>query len=293
MNILVCGANGFIGRHVVQALHAAGHHVVRGVSRATQPGDVAIDMTRDTQASAWLPRLDNIDAVVNAVGVLRNSARRPMQAVHADAPIALFEACVQRGVRRVIQISALGIEDGTSPYATTKKEADAHLLVQSASGALDGVVLRPSVVFGAGGESSRLFMNLARLPALLLPRPVLRARVQPIHVLELAEVTARLFGPAMQMTGLLVCAGPEPVTLAGFIASLRDQCDRRPASVLPLPDWITRLSAQAGDLFPLSPWGRQALSLLSQDNVGSPDAAAHLLGRMPTHYRHLLTGTTS
>src|SRR5256885_11541739 len=96
------------------------------------------------------------------------------------------------GVRRVVQISALGIEGSATRYATTKRTADEHLLALTAAGHLQGCVVRPSVVFGAGGASSEMFLSMARLPALLLPRPVLQARVQPVAVRDLAEAVAGL-----------------------------------------------------------------------------------------------------
>ncbi len=173
MRILVCGGNGFIGRHIVNLLALAGHDPVAR-SRHSLP---ALDYAKATTPEAWLPHLAGVDAVVNAVGVLRDSASRPIDAMHAQAPIALFDACAAAGVRRVVQISALGIEGSATRYATTKRAADEHLLALTAAGHLQGCVVRPSVVFGAGGASSEMFLSMARLPALLLPRPVLQARV--------------------------------------------------------------------------------------------------------------------
>ena len=113
MNILLTGSTGFVGRTVAAALTRAGHQVHGGVSpRHRSPGalQVPMDFARDTSAQAWLPRLAGIDAVVNAVGVLRDSRARPIDAVHQHTPVALFDACAQAGVRRVVHISALGIE---------------------------------------------------------------------------------------------------------------------------------------------------------------------------------------
>ena len=139
------------------------------------PHGAPLDFSKALTAEAWLPHLAGIDAVINAVGVLRDSAGRPLQAMHADAPIALFDACAAAGVRRVVQISALGIAHSATRYASTKRAADEHLLALTEQGRLNGCVLRPSVVFGAGGASSQLFLALARLPALLLPRGLQRA----------------------------------------------------------------------------------------------------------------------
>lgn len=274
MRILVCGGTGFIGRHIVEALAQAGHEpIVR--SRRTTP---ALDFAKADTSAAWLPHLAGIDAVVNAVGVLRDSASRPLRAMHADAPIALFEACAATGVRRVLQISALGIEGNATRYASTKRAADERLLALTAQGMLRGCVLRPSIVFGAGGASSALFLALARLPVLLLPQPVRRARVQPVAVRDLAEAAARMLdGDGPQ--GLVELGGPEALPLGDLIASLRAQMGHRPACVGTLPGWLTRASARAGDWTPVSPWCSETLALLGSDNVADPAGLASWLGR--------------
>lgn len=289
MNVLVCGARGFIGRHIVKALETAGHRVLCG---ARQAADVLMDFNVDTTTLAWLPRLQGVDAVVNAVGVLRDSRRSPMQNIHAAAPMALFEACVQEGIQRVVHISALGIASNPTRYASTKLAAETALLEHTRLKRLQGVVLRPSIVFGRGGESSALFVNLARLPLLVLPAVALQARVQPLRVEELAEAVAALLGARPATQGIVNCTGPQSLTLAAFIASLRSQRGNRPACVLPLSDRLSRLSARAGDLFPFTPWGSETLALLAQDNSADPTDFENLLGRTATHHSQLL-GTSS
>ena len=254
----------------------------------------AVDYPRATHASDWQPLLQGASAVINAVGVLRDSRARPMQALHADAPCALFEACAASGVRRVIHISALGIDGGgpaaRTPYARTKRQAEERLLALTAQGRLDGIALRPSLVFGAGGASTRLFLALARLPVLALPRCAFTARVQPLAVWDLAEAVARLAASsaashaadARPLTGLLELAGPQPLTLAAYIQQLRASQGRPPACALALPACITRASARLGDALPFSPWCTQSLHLLSADNVASPAALPELLGRPAT-----------
>src|SRR4029453_976118 len=94
MVVMITGAAGFLGRHAAKALEAAGHRVVR----ARRP---EVDYTRDVDERAWLPRLQGIDVVVNAVGVFAGASEATMDSVHARAPIALFDACAAEGVRVV------------------------------------------------------------------------------------------------------------------------------------------------------------------------------------------------
>ena len=291
MRILLTGSSGFIGRTLQAALEAAGHSVRGGVSprqRNPEPGQVAMDFAHDTDAAAWLPRLVGIDAVVNAVGVLRDTRTRPITAVHQDTPIALFDACVQAGVQRVVQISALGIDGSNTRYAQTKRAAEAHLNALAAQQKLQPAILRPSVVYGQGGDSSALFMNLARLPVALFPGPVLDARVQPVSVHDLAAAVVALLGPDIGRTGVIECTGPESLTMGDFIASLRQQLGHRPATVLRLPQVLTQISARLGDAVPASPWCSETLAMLGSDNVGNPAVFEQLLGRKGVHFSQLV-----
>lgn len=291
MHILLTGSTGFVGRTVAAALTQAGHTVHGGVSprhRAPTALQVPMDFAHDTRAQVWLPRLVGMDAVVNAVGVLRDSTSRPIDAVHQHTPCALFDACAQAGVRRVIQVSALGIEGSDTRYASTKRAAEACLLAASAQGALSPAILRPSVVFGKGGDSSALFMNLARLPVAVFPGPMLTAQVQPVSVHDLAAAIVALLGSAVNVTGIVECTGPEALTMGAFVASLRQQQGSRPSQVLRLPDMLTQLSARIGDAIPGIPWCTETLSMLGGDNVGNPALLQQLLGRAPVHYSQLV-----
>ncbi|MBP6613609.1 MAG: NAD-dependent epimerase/dehydratase family protein [Aquabacterium sp.] len=280
MRILLCGATGFIGRHLHHALAQAGHTVIPASTRG-QPGGLAVDFVRDTQPAVWLPRLQGVDAVVNAVGVLRDQAVRPMWAIHAETPHALFDACAQAGIRRVVHVSALGLEGNPTQYARSKLRAEAQLMALTAGGALEGVIVRPSVVFGRGGASSELFMMLARSPLWLLPAPVVRTRIQPVAVTDLAALVTALVSMPAPPPATISAVGPQALTIAAFLALLRQRMGHGRAWQATLPDWLTSLSARLGDLLPISPWCSETLALLSHDNVAPVTAVEQALGRSP------------
>lgn len=274
MRIWLLGASGFVGRHAARALLAAGHTLVN------RP---RVDMARATAASDWRPHLRGVDAVVNTVGVLRDSRRRPIWPTHAEGPMALFDACAQAGVRRVVQVSALGVEGSATTYARSKRAADEHLLALAGRGALDAVVLRPSIVVGEGGASTGLFRALARLPWLLLPAPVARGLAQPLHVDDLAAaVVACLRG---DQRGVVELAGPEVFSLQALIAHWRAAMGRAPARVALLPDAPSRWSARLGDAVPFTPWCTEALALLARPNTADASTLRALLGRAPRSVR--------
>ncbi len=295
LRVLVCGANGFIGGHVVEALLRAGQLVTCGSAqrRRTDLPHLPIDFGADTSVAAWLTRLAGFDTVVNAIGVLRDSARRPMQAVHQGTPAALFEACAQASVRRIVHMSALGIgdADNTTRYALTKRGAEAALQALPATGP-SWVALRPSVVLGPGGDAMALFSNLARLPVLAMPGAALDARVQPVYVADLAQAIALLAEPDSPHRGVIEFGGARAMTLHEVIATLRAaRGTGRPASVLRLPAWTGALSARVGDFIPFVPWCTETRSMLERDSVASNAPLTEWLGRPPRDLREFAAST--
>ena len=189
MRILITGASGFIGSALAAALARRGHEVVACAhQRDPQAPALRVDFMRDVTEADWLPRLKGIDVVINAVGILRETNTGQFDALHHRAPAALFRACQTAGVTRVIQISALGADDGaTSAYHRSKKAADDELRKLD----LDWSILQPSVVFGSGGASTRLFLLLASLPLIPLIGPGNQS-MQPIHIDDLTALLVKL-----------------------------------------------------------------------------------------------------
>jgi hypothetical protein len=148
------------------------------------------------------------DIVRAGWSVLRRSAPR--------APIALFDACAQAGVRKVVQISALGADtDATrTPYMDTKRTADAWLM----SSPLDWAVLSPSLVVGMDGDSSRFFRSMASLPALGLPGRG-EQLLQPVHIDDLCEAVVRLLASGSPMRCVLDIVGPAQMTYRGMLTT--------------------------------------------------------------------------
>ena len=271
--VLLIGARGFIGRHLLPRLVGQGYEVL-GAGRNGSP---RVDLSRMRAVEDWLPHMSGVDIVVNAAGMLRSTPGNAIADVHERSPMALFEACVQARVHQIVQISALGVDGNETDYARTKRAADQHLLALAQQHSLRALVVRPSLVFGDGGASTQLFLNLAKLPVLLMPRPMLRYRVQPIAIGDLADAILRLM--QRDTTGIVELGGPEPLTMAALTASLRQQMGLRPALVRPLPDALTRLSARAGDLVSTSPWSSASLELASHDNCCDPQTVPDILGR--------------
>lgn len=279
MNILVCGADGFLGRHMVAALHDAGHAVVRGVHRPRLAGDIAIDYRRDHDVATWLPRLAGIDVVINAVGIIAERRAGDFSAIHHCAPAALFAACRQAGIRRVIQISALG--NAATPYLQSKRAADQALLDRLP----EGIVLRPGLVFGADGVSTRFFLMLASLP--IIGNLLGAGAVQPVHVEDLVEVLVRLVDGPVPSSRIVDMPGPRRLNYRDWLSGYRAALGLAPAVLLPIPAPLVTATAwlsgqRRGALLSPDTW-----AMLRAGNVGDPAPARALLGRAlidPAHF---------
>lgn len=210
MRVLLTGASGFVGRNLALALKTHGHDL-RPVSRRQ-----GLDLCTLLSPADWLPLLEGVDAVVNAAGIIGQTRTQRFELLHTRAPVALFEACRQAGVRRVVQVSAVGADDTAfSAYHLSKRAADEALLQLD----LDSAVLRPSLIYGRGGTSAALFMRLAALPLV----PVLEAgdqALQPVHISDVvATILHALSGPALRRA--LDVAGPTTISFADWMQTLR------------------------------------------------------------------------
>lgn len=251
MKILVIGAGGFIGGHLCRTLAEAGHEAVRAGLRP---------VTDWERPEAWRPLLTGADGVVYAAGCLRDQANGMadlLDLLHHRAPDALAAACEAAGITRVVHVSALC--GGVGAYARSKHAGEVALAGRAC-------IVRPSLVVGVGGVSSRMLDLLARLPWLPLPAEVARCRVQPIRVEDLAAgIVAAFTSP--QAPASWTAVGPEAATVAEWIARRRIARGRGPARHIELPKALTRASARLGDLIALGPWCSTALELLAHDSA--------------------------
>ena len=296
MRVFVTGATGLIGSAAVARLTAAGHEVVAAVhrhDRAARRLAVAhievVDFADMIDADAWCPHLAGADAVLNCVGLLQGQGGS-LRRLHGDAVDALFTACERLAIRRVVHLSAIGVDRGAlSDYSKTKMAGDKALMARD----LDWVILRPSVAVGrAAYGASALFRALAALPFVGAMRDA-----GPLQVVQLDEVvdTIVMLLAADAPAGVIVeLVGPERLDFDEVVLAYRRWFglpDRRPVAV---PNWLFDLGCRLGDFAGRLGWRppvrTNARLEMARGGVGDPSEWMRLTGIRPKRLADALAG---
>jgi len=294
MRVLLTGARGFIGTHVLSALVAAGHEVIACARREEPALDgaaqvITCDFARDVDPAVWIPRLQGMNAVVNCAGILRERGDDQFERVHVEAPVALFTACAACGVRRVIQISTLGHPEDAD-FVVSKHRGDFKIAALE----LDWTILRPSVVYSADGSygGTSLLRALAALPGVILVPGDGQQQLAPVSAQDLSTLIVRLLETGRDSHRILEVAGPEAVSLESYLRSWRRWLGFPEPRVLRVPDWMVACAAAFGDWFGTGPLGNTMLRMLDRGSIADPrlDAATNgTVGWQPRRLQETLT----
>jgi uncharacterized protein YbjT (DUF2867 family) len=238
---LVVGGSGFIGRHLVASLAAAGIRVVVPSRRRERAKHLillpTVDVVEaDVMAPGVLERLcAGKQAVYNLAGVLhsrrgRRDERGPndygpdFARMHVELPQAIVAACRATGVRRLLHVSALNASPGApSEYLRSKGIGEQAVL---AAEDLEVTVFRPSVVFGPEDTFLNRFAALARLsPVFAVPCP--DARFQPVYVGDVARALHFALEEPEARGKVYELCGPRPYTMKQLVESVCAMTGRR------------------------------------------------------------------
>ena len=272
--ILVTGATGFVGRHVVAALAADGQRVralVRSAAAAAVLADVDCEIVHgDVGDQASLDEATRgADTVVHLVAII---AGRPtdFERIMVQGTANLLAAARASGVGRFVYVSALGTTEETKdtvPYYRAKWACEQAVLETG----IPATILRPSFVFGADGGALPRFIRIARLaPVTPVVRPGTQ-RIQPIWVDDVARAVVR--SVALDGTSLVELGGPDVVDWNELWAAIKSAIGtRRPA--LRVPPSLIRPAAFLLERLPDPPVTRDQLTMLRLgDNVVSDGGA--------------------
>lgn len=262
-HILVTGANGFVGRVLCETLVRAGHSVRAAVRNPTAAiagsESVAVgDLNADTD---WSRALAGIDTVIHAAArahILHDSPDNAALYIrtNADGTCGLIEAAARAKVDRLVYVSSIKVNgeatanapftasDPPGPlddYGRSKLAAEALVLAAASAGKLDGYIVRPPLVYGAGVRAN--FLRLMRWTWKGIPLPlgaVDNARSM-ISVWNLGDVLARLATVRRPGARTFLVSDDDDLSTPALIRGLAAAMNRH-ARLVPIPVALLRLA---------------------------------------------------
>lgn len=295
MNILVVGASGFIASWITTDLLKAGHSVICCVRNVTYAKNIfpdckiiKCDFLTDDYTEVWIPKLQDIDIVINCVGIFYHPNKKIIWQIHYKTPKALFDAALTVGIKKIIHISALNVEQYKVVYAQSKKAAEEYLMQLN----IPSLIIQPSLVYGPGSYGgSSLFRGLASLPK-IVPLPGNgNQQFQPIHVNDLSRAILNLIDhPPNEQKLILAAVSQNKISLKEILLTLRKWLGFSEGKLLAIPLTFLKLPAIIGNLFPYSSINTMAIKMLSQNNIASIAATKKFIDAIGFIPRSFATG---
>jgi len=273
----VLGGSGFIGRYIVKRLAARGEVVAVGCRNAEAAkflkpmGDVGqiVPLNVAIGDETLLPAfLAGNDALVNCVGILRDSRSQTFELLHHTGPAQLARFAREAGVERFVHISAIGADSrSSSAYARTKAAGE-----QAVRDAFPTVtILRPSVVFGPEDQFFNRFAAMAMISPVL---PLIgggETRFQPVYVGDVADAVVGCLEDPATVGRVYELGGPKVYTFREIIELLLSEI-RRKRWLIDLPFGLAAFQARLMSILPNPPLTLDQVELLKSDNIVSSGA---------------------
>lgn len=259
MKILVTGATGFVGQHVVTHLEACGHEVVR-IARDATDGCIAVgDMAH---FHGWDALLEGVECVMHLAArahQVKDRAHDPQAAFYAANVTAtqhLVDACVRVGVPHFIYLSTVAVcgydssdapYDASSyapynPYSSTKAHAEA--LVRSCG--IPATIMRIPIVYGAGVRAN--FLSLMRCVARGIPLPFgcVRNQRSVLYVGNLASALEQCARTPAVRGATLMIADSTPLSSKELVCMIAEALGTKARLVPISPMWVRAITGLCG-----------------------------------------------
>ncbi|UPM41696.1 complex I NDUFA9 subunit family protein [Halocatena salina] len=288
MNVLLVGGSGFIGTKLAETLSDRDHNVTvlsRTPSESTLPDGVETAVGDVTAYDSITSAFEGIDCVVNLVALSPlfkpSGGSEQHFKVHLGGTENVVAAAGEHDVEKIVQMSALGADPhGETAYIESKGQAE--IAVRNAD--TESVVIRPSIVFGEGGE----FVSFTEM----LTTPVVTAlpgggttRFQPIWVGDLADMLADAVENDDHAGATYELGGPEVLSLAD-VTELIARSNGHSVTIVPIPMALVTVGLSLVDPIPGAPMGADQATSLKMDNV-TDDNAIEAFGVAPDELRTL------
>ena len=278
MRVVLIGASGFFGSHLLRELTADQHQCV--VLTRDAVGRSCVDMVPGVelvQADVYKPevladKFAGADAVISMAGILNEGGGggNNFQTVHVKLVESIVKACQKAGVKRLLHLSALNAGKGSSHYLKSKGEAEA--LLRSVDD-LNITIFQPSVIFGRGDSFFNRFAGMLRLMP-ILPLACPKARLQPVFAGDVATVMADSLEDPMTWEKSYELAGPQSFTLKELVKWTAEN-EGVSRLIIGLPGPLSAAMAMLMNLVPGKPFSWDNYQSLKTDNTSDKNDFAY------------------
>lgn len=270
MKIVLLGATGFLGRHLLPVLSAAGHQCIVLSRYPPDCRELAVIPGVEVRQAAifndeQLERhFAGADAIINGVGILNESGRKGkgFQRVHVELVEKIIKACRSCDVQRLVQISALHAGKGDSHYLVSKGQAEDLIRAEQW---LHSTIVQPSVIFGEGDIFFNRFAGILKL-APVLPLACPQSRLQPVWVGDVVKAITLSLDDPETYGQTLIMVGPDEFTLRELVEFTACTTGRK-RKIIGLPNSLSRMQAWLMDFVPGKPFSTDNYRSLQTDNI--------------------------
>ena len=270
----ILGGGGFIGRYLVRNLTKKNYRCFITTRKAFQKGYLKTQATPGAiELIDWNPNnfsnlkeaINNSDVVVNLIGILFENRKQKFYNIHSKIPEAVAKICSEAGVKKFIQVSAIGAnEKSKSLYQKSKYLGESNAL----NNFKKTVIIRPSVVCGPEDNFTNLFSKLSFLP--IIPIVGLNYKFQPILVTDVADAIVQAIEMKDNEGKIYEIGGPRVITFGDMVKSILSTINKK-RIVIEMPMGLAKIQSSITDLLPLPPiLTRDQCEILSEaDNIVS------------------------
>ena len=271
--ILIFGATGQIGRHLIRKLTKNNYKVIcqtRNLHKAIflktsgSIGYIDIKETKIFDYEKVSELVDNTDIVINLIGILFESGKiNTFEKIHTLFPKFLSEICKKKN-KHLIHISSLGVENASdSKYATSKAEGENKIFENLPS----ATILKPSIVYSVNDSFTTRFMSLLNFFPIFPLYYGGKTKFAPIHASDLTDIIFHVIENNIRGKKIET-VGPKVLTFLEIL-NILSKCINKKRVFLPLPLFLAKFSAKILEKMPNPLLTVDQLNLLKYDNISS------------------------
>ena len=271
--ILIFGATGQIGRHLIRKLTKNNYKVIcqtRNLHKAIflktsgSIGYIDIKETKIFDYEKIIRLVDTADIVINLIGILFESGKiNTFEKIHTLFPKFLSEICNKKN-KHLIHISSLGVENASdSKYAASKAEGENKIFENLPS----ATILKPSIVYSVNDSFTTRFMSLLNFFPIFPLYYGGKTKFAPIHASDLTDIIFHVIENNIRGKKIET-VGPKVLTFLEIL-NILSKCINKKRVFLPLPLFLAKFSAKILEKMPNPLLTVDQLNLLKYDNISS------------------------